>query len=388
MKTIDKSEGFRNIHYHSRTIDDLSLTWIAEIFPDFQFSQPTILSIEGYFKTYIQATNKKHTFTANGFSKKVRESLTIALLEILERLCGSGERLASVRGYIEARSFLENKKQLFSTKDIYLGAQNSFGYLNNSNGTAIGSSLAEAKYFALMELIERDTFLNYWFMRKLPAQVQLTMMSHKELVKLIQSKGYKVNLYWLKNEFGYPVIWAVSQSINNEGFSIYSTTGIAKDLNGAIDKALSENIYGLQTYTNIEEVKKRGQYVKATGFHAIYDNACFYSLEENVVNFNYLKKAKSTKGQLIAPDSLFYEEELKQINCVLKKHTYESFFVLMSDAVLQKKNLFVVKALVPNFQQLVFGNQWQARINQERLLDFSGNQEMKLATPFLPHPYT
>jgi hypothetical protein len=60
----------------------------------------------------------------------------------------------------------------------------------------------------------------------------------------------------------------------------------------------------------------------------------------------------------------------------------------MSDAVLHKKNLFVVKALVPNFQQLVFGNQWQARINQERLLDFSGNQEIKLATPFLPHPYT
>ena len=51
----------------------------------------------------------------------------------------------------------------------------------SSNGVALGSSIYEAKLFALFELVERDAFLNFWYKKE----------DYTELILILLKKRFR-----------------------------------------------------------------------------------------------------------------------------------------------------------------------------------------------------
>lgn len=86
-----------------------------------------------------------------------------------------------------------------------------------SNGCASGSSLTEAVYFGLMELIERDAFLLTWYAAlPLPEIDGTTSRSAttRVLIDRLALHGYRARFFDARITFGVPVVVAVAERMD------------------------------------------------------------------------------------------------------------------------------------------------------------------------------
>ncbi|MBF8807623.1 MAG: YcaO-like family protein [Enterococcus lacertideformus] len=333
MKKVNREKGYQIYSYHSNNLDFIRLTELIEVFPSLSYSFPKIIKYEDFYLIDVEAKNGNSLIKANNLSKNLKKGLKVALIELIERVCTTGVLKKTLKESYDTWTISNNWLKTTNGNEIFLGTKNSFGYPNNSNGVAVGASLSEAKYFSLLELMERDTFLNYWYLHKVPHKVKLEEKSPLNYkMNILQNQGFIVEIFFLQNEFNYPVIWILCRSIEPDNFASYTTTAISKDINIAIEKALDESIYGLFTYHDVVQVKKIGKLVKKKGFKEIYDNACYYSLEENRSTFDYLNNAEYLDLSQIqaAPSELDYEVELNQINEQLLNDDYEAGYIIIS----------------------------------------------------------
>ncbi|GGE59000.1 YcaO-like family protein [Priestia taiwanensis] len=201
--------------------------------------------------------------------------------------------------------------------------------IDSSNGCAVGNSLEEATLYALLEVIERDVFMNYWF-----GDLTLEKIVHED--KRILSKemyynelGYNLSFYSISNPTDIPVVWGLLTS-QNERNPIYSITGLGCHLNieEAIYSSFGEVNNSFVTLTNnqkenlLEEIERIGNSGKITALieHLYYFAS--YKAKDIITNkiqdskpihVSILKKKMPTTNIDIRDDLHYVIEQIKPV---------------------------------------------------------------------------
>ena len=87
----------------------------------------------------------------------------------------------------------------------------------SSNGCASGGALAEAVYFGLMEVVERDAFLIAWYAKaELPEIDPYTsgVPATVHMVERLAMYGYRARFFDTRITFPIPVVTAVAERID------------------------------------------------------------------------------------------------------------------------------------------------------------------------------
>jgi ribosomal protein S12 methylthiotransferase accessory factor len=165
--------------------------------------------------------------------------------------------------WTEAFNFLAEKK-LVPAQEIWFDTQQLPGeklwIMNTTNGCAVGGSFEEATLFAILEVIERDSFLTSWYLRKPCKRIKAEELKHEQLHFLLAKIKYfkpqfDIIFLDLRNDLNVPAVLALS--IRKKGVGPKFLCGVASGLNYA-NAAFSalKDIQNLLCFTpTIEETR-------------------------------------------------------------------------------------------------------------------------------------
>jgi ribosomal protein S12 methylthiotransferase accessory factor len=112
-----------------------------------------------------------------------------------------------------------------------------------SNGCASGSSLLEAVYFGLMELIERDAFLLAWYGRAALPELDPASSADPEVAHLVarlELHGYRARFFDARTTFPIPVVVAAAVRADDDLGALCFGAGAGLDPLAALRSALVE----------------------------------------------------------------------------------------------------------------------------------------------------
>ncbi len=113
--------------------------------------------------------------------------------------------------WVRGESLVTGEEVWVPREAVYYGETPAYSrwFLGTSSGCATGSSVAEATLFGLLELIERDTFVNAWYGKipAIPVAVD-SVPGAAEMTARIRLLGWQIELGFLRNEWGVPVFVA------------------------------------------------------------------------------------------------------------------------------------------------------------------------------------
>ncbi|GLW56355.1 YcaO-like family protein [Kitasatospora phosalacinea] len=116
-------------------------------------------------------------------------------------------------------------------------------FLESSSGCALGGSFEEAALHSLLELAERDAFLQAWHLaRPLPAVDPATVRDRQSrlLLKRAEEHGYDVHLLVATADIPVPAVWALAVRRDGGLPASFSTAGCHPDPEQAVRSALWE----------------------------------------------------------------------------------------------------------------------------------------------------
>ena len=113
----------------------------------------------------------------------------------------------------------------------------------SSNGCASGSSLTEAVYYGLMELLERDAFLLTWYARLHLPEIDggtSSSATTRALIDRLTLHGYRARFFDARIAFPVPVVIGVAERIDGGRGSLCFGAGASLDPEQALRSALIE----------------------------------------------------------------------------------------------------------------------------------------------------
>lgn len=121
-----------------------------------------------------------------------------------------------------------------------------------SNGCAVGSSLEEAIFFGLLELIERDAFLITWYARLAPRKIEPWSCSKRstlDILDRIERLNYDVYLFDTRLDVTPPSVVAVALLREDDLGKLVLAAGSGFDPEDAIRAALCEVAAYIPTFS-------------------------------------------------------------------------------------------------------------------------------------------
>jgi thiazole/oxazole-forming peptide maturase SagD family component len=237
-----------------------------------------------------------------------------------------------------------------------------------SNGNALGSTILDSIYYACMELIERDAFLNHWYLKRSPKKIDLRSIEDETintLIRKLENLGYKVSLYDIRIEETIPTVWAFCEGEGIKQFATYSTAAANHNPVSAISAALHEMLLALEYYSpEIEGIKEKAVDIKKVGVKELTDHPILYSLESEKYLFKFLTEIKESYTIQNLYEEYFNRRLDEKINLKiivgqlldrLSSRFGDVFIVRQTPFGYKDVNLELVKVLIPNIQQLWFG---------------------------------
>ncbi|MGJ3933752.1 YcaO-like family protein [Lactiplantibacillus argentoratensis] len=369
-KTTDN--GYEKFGFHNSPLSKK----IFNVLRQLSKNQKVQIQQKEIYGTYITEINFKpangYLVSSNGIAINKAMSLLAASYEFIERYMGSIHNTAL-------------KKEVLNGH--LLGQKTIDGLSVNSNGLAIANSFLESKVFSLLELIERDTFLNYWYLKKKPKIVDSsTALENNKYYKYLRKSGYSIRILSLQNEFNVEIVWVlITANSDKQVFSSYTTTGCSFTFKSAVNSALKEAFYGVATYTNKAAILDIGKNALKHGPQIISDHPCIYALPQMLSNFDFVKNIncinkKYTNDLISVNIGNWYQEQMKYIS--QKGWNINSYS--LETKSLRNKGLYVTRTEIPELQSLVFGKDSLSKINFKRLRSVS----TKSPSEFSLHPYT
>jgi ribosomal protein S12 methylthiotransferase accessory factor len=179
-----------------------------------------------------------------------------------------------------------------------------------SNGCASGSSLTEAVYGGLMELVERDAFLLTWY-----AGLQLpeidpatsTSATSRLLIDRLALHGYRARLFDARITFGIPVVVGVAERFDGGPGRMCVGAGASLDPEDAIRGALIEIATDaphlpMRTRLNRDRLTPMvTDFTKVTGLH---DHPLLYGIPEMRAHAAFLLGERETRSVAATYDGL------------------------------------------------------------------------------------
>ncbi|SFL62243.1 ribosomal protein S12 methylthiotransferase accessory factor [Gracilibacillus orientalis] len=246
--------------------------------------------------------------------------------------------------------------------------------LETSNGVALGTSQEEARLYALLELIERDAFLLFWY-----RQIQLRKICCDSIPNELQDMIYnyetpqtKIHLFDMTIEIQIPTILCLITS-KDTNLATYISTATHINPNIAIKNALDEAIIGHAIYNQNPNIGKRS-YSDYTDVKEMFDHIDLASSTDTIKSYEFLTQQE----QYYCIEELYrdYREEygnFETIGSVLKyveqqkmKNHETIYFADLSNEMIKEYGLFSTKAIVPSMLTMTFGYTY-SRINMPRL---------------------
>ncbi|MEU3725925.1 TOMM precursor leader peptide-binding protein [Streptomyces sp. NPDC031705] len=284
------------------------------------------------------------------------------------------------------------------------GLENRF-VQESSNGCASGGSLAEAAYFGLMEVVERDAFLLTWYGRQpLPEIDPATSdrASTRAMVDRLALYGYRARFFDTRISFPIPVVTAVAERFDGGTGRMCFGAGAGLDPESALDSALCEiatDAVNLPGRTERDEERLRAMAADFDLVTALHDHPLVYGVPEMGRHADFLLRGPSRgplrpvsalRGPAVSDD---VREDLAR--CV-EAVAARGFDVVVVDQTLPEQRalgLHTVSVLVPGLLPIDFGWSRQRALGMPRMrtaLREAGLRERDLEPADLnpaPHPF-
>ncbi|MFJ5024831.1 TOMM precursor leader peptide-binding protein [Streptomyces goshikiensis] len=289
------------------------------------------------------------------------------------------------------------------------GLENRF-VQESSNGCASGGSAAEAVYFALMEVVERDAFLLTWYGRQPLPEIDPASSSRpatRAMVDRLAMYGYRARFFDTRITFPIPVVTAVAERFDGGTGRMCFGAGAGLDPESALDSALCEiatDAVNLPGRTERDEARLRAMAADFTLVTALHDHPLVYGVPEMGRHADFLLRAPGggptrTVAELEWPDrwgAAASDDVRTDLERCVSAVTAEGFDVVVVDQTMpeqRKLGLHTVSVLVPGLLPIDFGWSRQRALGMPRMrtgLFTAGLRERALEPGDLnpaPHPF-
>jgi thiazole/oxazole-forming peptide maturase SagD family component len=301
--------------------------------------------------------------------------------------------------WIEAFSWRTQKQVLIPEELVYYKHQtrNNLPFIGNSNGNSVGTSLIEAVFFGVLEIIERDAFLNHWYLRRRPKRIDLLSVRSEETIAAInriQRLGYNLFCFDITTELGIPTIWLFAEGCVEHSFATYTTTGISIDAVKALDKALEEMLYAFLTYTEFDKITVLALRVFNNKVNVMQDHPLLYALPQMREKFDFLFGETMVEHDFYEIFSDFIPAEInltEELHHLLRQigQLYGNVYIAdLTPKGFMDYHIRSVKVVIPGLQQLWFGADYIS-ISKQRLKNIAkywGIKNYEINADMHPYP--
>ncbi|MCQ6274756.1 TOMM precursor leader peptide-binding protein [Bacillus sp. V3B] len=287
----------------------------------------------------------------------------------------------SPMNWVWGYSFLQERPILIPELLAYysLGCGEGFVY-ETSNGCALGGSLEEAIFHAIMEVVERDSFLLTWYAKLPLPRLDLRSANDKELQLMVdrirEVAGYDLHFYNSTMEHEIPSVWAVAKNRRSKGVNLICAAGANPDPVRAVKSTIYE-LAGMM-FRDDEKLEENRQKYEAM----LQDPFTVRSMEDHGMLYG-LRKAEERLNFLLddhRPLRTFAEEfkkppantDLKDdLQDILQRFRHLNLEVIVVDQttpITKRNGLFCVKVLIPGMLPMTFGHHLTRVKGLERVL--------------------
>ena len=303
-------------------------------------------------------------------------------------------------------SFLQERPILIPELLAYysLGYEEGFVY-ETSNGCALGGSLEEAIFHAIMEVVERDSFLLTWYARLSLPRLDLSSANDKELQLMVdrirEVAGYDLHFYNSTMEHEIPSVWAVAKNRRSKGVNLICAGGANPDPVRAVKSAIYE-LAGMMFRHDekLEENRQKyeGMLQDPFAVRTMEDHGMLYGLREAEERLNFLlddRRPLRTFAEEFKqpPANTDLKDDLQDILNRFRRLNLEVIVVDQTTPITKRNGLFCVKVLIPGMLPMTFGHHLTRVKGLERVLKVPmqlGFTKMPLSFEQLnpyPHPF-
>ncbi|WML40857.1 TOMM precursor leader peptide-binding protein [Neobacillus sp. OS1-2] len=302
-------------------------------------------------------------------------------------------------------SFSQERPILVPELLAYYSLGNGEGFVyETSNGCALGGSLEEAIFHAILEVVERDSFLITWYAKLPLPRLDIRSVNDKELQLMIERirevAGYDLHIFNSTMEHGIPSVWAVAKNRRSKGVNLICAAGASLDPVSAVKSAIYE-LAGMMVHDEkLEANQQKYQQMLQNSFavRSMEDHGLLYGLREAEERLNFLLDdqrplytfAEEFKEPPANTDLL---EDLQDILQRFRRLDLEVIVVDQTSPITKRNGLFCVKVLIPGMLPMTFGHHLTRVKGLERVLSVPmklGFMKQPLSYEQLnpyPHPF-
>jgi ribosomal protein S12 methylthiotransferase accessory factor len=257
-----------------------------------------------------------------------------------------------------------------------------------STGLAAGSSLMQAVFSGLCEVIERDAFMSTWLLKYPAPRVDPACISCQLDPVLTAAtdgiEGMDLNIRYLTNDVDVPVFVALVKPSDQNIFAMGASCH--PDPAQAIKKAVLE-AYHTWNWT-LDLRRKEKPLPDVDSIVDFEDHVRFYLDEQNFHHAEFLYAPTEKRIDLRSPDSTDIVGQTRYILEKLKTAGYEAFYVDLTTPDLAELGLNVVKVLVPGLQPLDASHRYRHQ-DDRRLRKIAGFLQLRFTGDIhdAPHPF-
>ena len=434
--TVRWTSGFHHISdTHSLRVQDIELSVLRNAFVDRDIGLISEISSQriGHQAVGVNAhIQLSHTSSVSGFgiALTLDEGQKTAILEALERLCGRyPSTLASHRvgSYTELSATAVHPK-VFGLHDDAVYAKANRGYeqftanrpyhwveglscqsqetvlvpeqlayhrvkredeskfvQQSSNGCAIGGAFEEAVLYGLLEVIERDAFLNTWYGQLPVPEVSVNEVIWTEealhWVEYLRQHGYVVRLFDISHDLGIPCALAVAINRQNRFPNVICGTAAHLRWNVAVNKAvqeLSAQVFGLLSTSPDKVALAYEKFEDSLKIQTIADHRLVGALPAARSRWSFLldRPGFSHTSLDSFPDlSEKYDLASNDMTNILQHvlddvfaHGFDVIVVPLTRVEIVQADLHAVRVLVPGMLSMTFGHEYRRVQGLDRVL--------------------
>lgn len=269
-----------------------------------------------------------------------------------------------------------------------------------SNGCAVGGTLKEASLSGLLEVIERDAFLNVWYNQISLKELDFAALKSQEIL-LMKLKfeylfSYELHVFDMRLDINIPLVLVVAKSLkesDESNMNLMCAAGIAITWKQAIMNALHE-LCDIYPALNQKFKVRRDELERMSSdfmlVRTMEDHSLLYGLKKMEQHFSFLLRENRYVWECI-PKTIFdnistLDKVFEKLVGILRDQGFETIVINQTAEELKKGGLYCVKVLVPGFLPMTFGHINRRVENIERLHTIGkifGAEQNRI----IPHPF-
>lgn len=237
-----------------------------------------------------------------------------------------------------------------------------------SNGCAIGATLEEAIAFAIMEVIERDSFLLAWYLQRPLKRLSITELQGPGLKPMLDRigiyNGFDLTVFDTTTEFGVPSVWAMLANTDTNVFpNTVSSAGAHFTISEAVRGALFELFTSFTHLRNLDVPEKKHACDLASNslcVRTMKDHALLYAAPNTLDRLKRIMLPgncePSMQGRSISAGAML--ERPTSLGTLLQRVFDSGTDVIVVDQSCReckRLGLFCVKVFIPGTVPMTFG---------------------------------